>query len=57
MIENKKISDLKEEDGFIRTTIELVSDLLMSQEYSLQITLDTDKGRPITIQGLFPARI
>ena len=44
VIENKKISDLKEEDGFIRTTIELVSDLLMSQEYSLQITLDTDKG-------------
>lgn len=44
VMENKKISNLTEDDGYIRTTIELVSDLLMGQEYSLQITLDTDDG-------------
>ena len=44
VIENKKIKSLKESEGYLRTTIEISSDLFMNQEYSMQIYLDTNKG-------------
>lgn len=44
VIENKKISALEEGDGYLRTTVEISAGLLMNQEYSMQITLDTDSG-------------
>ncbi|MCF0133305.1 MAG: hypothetical protein HUJ72_05520 [Blautia sp.] len=44
VIENKKIKKLKEKEGYIQAKISIISDLLMNQEYSLQITLDTNRG-------------
>ena len=44
MIENRKINALEEAEGYLRTSIEISSGLLMNQEYSMQITLDTDTG-------------
>ena len=46
IVENRKIKDLDKSgsDGYIRAQIEISSGLLMNQEYSLQITLDTDSG-------------
>lgn len=44
VIENRKINVLDESDGYLRTLIEIDSGLLMNQEYSMQITLDTDSG-------------
>ena len=36
----------------LKTTVEINSDLLMNQEYSLQITLETNKG-----EGYYYTRI
>ncbi|GAB6104438.1 hypothetical protein JCM17039_11920 [Blautia glucerasea] len=44
VIENRKINALEEAEGYLRTPIEISSGLLMNQEYSMQITLDTDTG-------------
>ncbi len=46
VLENKKIKNLKqsEADKMLRATVEIVSDLRMNQEYSMQITLETEKG-------------
>lgn len=46
VLENKKIKNLKqsEADKMLRATVEIVSDLRMNQEYSMQITLETGKG-------------
>lgn len=44
VIENRKINALEQGDGYLRTTVEITSGLLMNQEYSMQITLDTDSG-------------
>ncbi|MCD8154468.1 MAG: hypothetical protein LUF78_07275 [Clostridiales bacterium] len=45
VMENQKIRNLTEqEDGYLEATINISSDLKMNQEYSLQITLDTDDG-------------
>lgn len=46
IVENRKIKSLKESesDGYLRAEIEISSGLLMNQEYSLQITLDTNVG-------------
>lgn len=44
VIENRKISALEESEGYLRTTVEISAGLLMNQEYSMQITLDTDSG-------------
>ena len=44
VIENRKINALEQGDGYLRTTVEIASGLLMNQEYSMQITLDTDFG-------------
>ena len=46
IVENRKIKELDKSgsDGYIRAQIEINSGLLMNQEYSLQITLDTDSG-------------
>lgn len=44
VIENKKISHLESSDDYLRTTVEITSGLLMNQEYSMQLTLETDSG-------------
>ena len=44
VLENRKIKKLKSSDNYLRTDIEVTSGMLMNQEYSLQITLDTDSG-------------
>lgn len=44
VLENQKIKSLSEEDGYLSATFQIQSDMLMNQEYSLQITLDTKKG-------------
>ena len=45
VMENRKIKNLtKEENGYLSTEIEIGSDLRMNQEYSMQITLDTNEG-------------
>lgn len=44
VIENKKIKNLKESDQYLRASTEIGSDLRMNQEYSMQLTLDTNKG-------------
>ena len=43
-MENRKIKKLKNSDDYLRADIEISSGMLMNQEYSLQITLDTDNG-------------
>ena len=44
VLENRKIKTLIQEDVYLRTTVEIVSDLRVNQEYSMQITLETDHG-------------
>lgn len=44
VIENKKIKNLGSSDSYLKADIEIGSSLLMSQEYSMQITLDTKRG-------------
>ena len=45
VLENKKIKNLTADDtGNLRAVTEVSSDLLLNQEYSMQITLDTDAG-------------
>lgn len=45
VMENRKIKNLtKEENGYLSAEIEIGSDLRMNQEYSMQITLDTNEG-------------
>lgn len=44
VIENKKLSSLAQEEGYLWADIELEKDLRMTQEYSLQITLETEEG-------------
>ena len=45
VIENRKISALESSgDGYLRTSVQISAGLLMNQEYSMQITLDTDSG-------------
>ena len=44
VIENRKIKNLEPDDIYLRTTIELSSDLRLGQEYSMQLALETDKG-------------
>lgn len=44
VIENKKVKSLSSNDSYLETTVKIDSSLLMNQEYSLQITLDTDQG-------------
>lgn len=44
VIENKKTRNLTEDENYLRTTVEISSGLLMNQEYSMQLTLETDSG-------------
>lgn len=44
VLENQKIKNLVEQDGYLRADFQIKSDMRMNQEYSLQITLDTSKG-------------
>ena len=44
VLENRKIKSLDKQDSYLTTTIKLSSDLLMNQEYSLQLSLETHKG-------------
>ncbi len=44
VMENKKVNNLRSSDGYLRTTVEIGSDLRMNQEYAMQITLDTEAG-------------
>lgn len=44
VIENKKIKKLREADSYLKAIIAIDNDLRMNQEYSMQISLDTDKG-------------
>ena len=44
VLENRKIKSLKSSENYLRTDIEIISPLLMNQEYLLQILLDTDEG-------------
>ena len=44
VIENKKIKNLRESDSYLRAVAQIGSDLRMNQEYSMQISLDTNKG-------------
>lgn len=44
VIKNKKIKKLREADSYLRASASIGNDLRMNQEYSMQISLDTDKG-------------
>ncbi|MBP9999937.1 MAG: hypothetical protein KBT01_00140 [Clostridiales bacterium] len=44
VIENRKIKSLAASSTYLKAATEITSDLLLSQEYSMQITLDTNKG-------------
>lgn len=44
VIENRKIKNLEKDNSYLKASVEIGSDLRMNQEYSLQITLDTNKG-------------
>ena len=44
VIENRKIKNLSSEEEHLKALVTINSDLLMNQEYSLQISLDTEKG-------------
>ena len=45
VLENRKIKNLtKADDGYLRTGIEVSSDLRVNQEYLMQIQLETSKG-------------
>lgn len=45
VIENYKVKNLAQSKTSLKTTVEISSDLLLNQEYSMQITLDTNKGQ------------
>lgn len=45
VVENQSVRDMVTKDNYLRASIKLTSDnMLMNQEYSLQIELDTDQG-------------
>ena len=44
VLENRKIKNLSKQESYLTATIKLNSDLLMNQEYSLQLSVETDKG-------------
>ncbi|MGI6069268.1 MAG: hypothetical protein ACOYBE_02465 [Blautia sp.] len=44
VLENQKIKNLAESDGYLTASFAIRSDMRMNQEYSLQITLDTKNG-------------
>ena len=44
VLENRKVKSLDKKDSYLATRIQINSDLLMNQEYSLQISLETNKG-------------
>ena len=44
VIENQRIGSLEAQENYLRAEIQINSGLLMNQEYSMQITLDTDEG-------------
>ena len=44
VIENRKIKTFQEEEIYLRAQIEIGSDLRLGQEYSMQLTLDTEAG-------------
>lgn len=44
VIENKRVSSLEAGEDYLRASVQIDSGLLMNQEYSMQITLDTDRG-------------
>ncbi|MBR2258340.1 MAG: hypothetical protein IJ899_13595 [Blautia sp.] len=45
VLENRKVKNLtKSDDGFLRTTIEVNSDLRVNQEYLMLIQLETNRG-------------
>ena len=44
VIENKKVKNLTVSDNYLRASVEIGSNLLMNQEYSMQVTLDTSVG-------------
>lgn len=44
VMENKKIKQLEKSGNYLQAQIQINSDLRMNQEYSLQISLDTNKG-------------
>lgn len=44
VLENKKMKNLKAEEEYLTTEIEISSDLRINQEYSLQISLETSEG-------------
>ncbi|MBQ8306714.1 MAG: hypothetical protein IJX90_10925 [Blautia sp.] len=45
VIENRKVKNLKKNDDYLTASVKIESDLRMSQEYSMQIELDTSKGK------------
>ena len=44
VLENRKIKNLGEEDGYLTASVTVNSSLRVNQEYSMQITLETSKG-------------
>ena len=44
VIENRKLKNLEQRDNYLWASVQVESDLLLNQEYSMQITLDTDQG-------------
>jgi hypothetical protein len=44
VLENRKVKKLTKSDTYLKADVTIESDLLLNQEYSLQITLDTDSG-------------
>lgn len=44
VMENKKVKKLSTYDSYLKATVEISSSLLMNQEYSMQITLETEHG-------------
>ena len=44
VMENRKIRNLEEGGDYLRASVEISSGLLMNQEYSMQLTLETDGG-------------
>lgn len=44
VMENKKVKNLGTSDSYLTASVEIGSSLLMNQEYSMQITLETNRG-------------
>ncbi|MDO4338375.1 MAG: hypothetical protein Q4C91_09850 [Eubacteriales bacterium] len=44
VLENKKVKNLDSSGSNLTASVEIGSDLLMNQEYSMQVTLDTNRG-------------